>query len=445
MRQTPSAVLAAIICATAATEVGRPCQAAGALTREKVIEMTMQPYDGPSVPGVDTTTLERKVMCGYQGWFTCEGDGAGLGWNHYRKGRGFEPGRCTIDLWPDVSGLDNDEKYPTAFRHADGRVAHVFSSFNRKTVLRHFQWMRDYGIDGAFVQRFATSTRRPQHLRRVNTVLSHCREGANRAGRAYAVMYDLSGVRAGQMQRVVDDWKLLVGKMGITRGGADRAYLRHKGKPVVAVWGIGFKGRPYTLAECMRLVEFLKNDAMYGGCTVMLGLPTFWRTLTRDSVRDKTLLEIVEKADVVSPWTVGRYRDPKGVVRHAGACWKPDVEWCLARGKDYLPVVFPGFSWFNLKGEKFNIIPRLKGRFLWKQYVEAKQAGATMIYQAMFDEVDEATAIFKCTNDPPVGASRFLTYEGLPADHYLWLVGEGGKLVRGEIEATEGMPVRPAK
>src|SRR5215218_672113 len=26
-------------------------------------------------------------------------------------------------------------------------------------------------------------------------------------------------------------------------------------------------------------------------------------------------------------------------------------------------------------------IPRLKGRFLWKQYVEAKNAGATMLYQ----------------------------------------------------------------
>jgi len=33
------------------------------------------------------------------------------------------------------------------------------------------------------------------------------------------------------------------------------------GQTVVAVWGIGFNdGRDYTLAECRRLVEFLKND-----------------------------------------------------------------------------------------------------------------------------------------------------------------------------------------
>ena len=51
----------------------------------------------------------------------------------------------------------------------------------------------------------------------------------------------------------------------------------------------------------------------------------------------------------------------------------------------------------------------------------------------MFDEIDEGTAIFKCTNDPPVGASSFLTYEGKPSDHYLWLTGQGAKLIREEM------------
>lgn len=416
-------------------------------TRADVIERTMQPYDGPHAAGVDVSTLTGKVMCGYQGWFTCEGDGARRGWTHYGRRGQFKPGRCTIDFWPDVSDLDEDEKYATAFKHADGRTAHVFSSITRKTVVRHFEWMRDYGIDGVFVQRFAGETFGPLGLNHCTTVLGNCREGANRHGRTYALMYDLSGLREGQMQRVIDDWKLLVDRMRLTRDEDDRAYLHHNGKPVVAVWGIGFNdNRKYTLDECARLVDFLKNDETYGGCTVMVGVPTYWRTLERDSVPDKALHEIIKMADIVSPWTIGRYRSPDEASQHARQTATPDLDWCRQHGKDYLPVVFPGFSWHNLKPESpLNVIPRLGGRFLWSQYAAAKKAGASMIYQSMFDEVDEGTAIFKCTNDPPVGESPFLTYEGLPSDHYLWLVGMGGRLLRGEIEARDELPERESQ
>ncbi len=51
---------------------------------------------------VDPSTLTGKVMCGYQGWFHAEGDGAGLGWVHYGRGEP-RPGRCSIDFWPDMS------------------------------------------------------------------------------------------------------------------------------------------------------------------------------------------------------------------------------------------------------------------------------------------------------------------------------------------------------
>jgi len=183
-------------------------------------------------------------------------------------------------------------------------------------------------------------------------------------------------------------------------------------------------------------VKFLKE----GDHTVMLGVPTGWRPLNRDAVRDKALHDVILQADVVSPWTVGRYRTPKHVVRHAERDWAADIAWCKAHGKEYLPVVFPGFSWHNMKPDSPpNVIPRLGGEFLWTQYVEAKKAGATMVYQAMFDEMDEGTAIFKCTNDPPVGKSTFITYEGLPSDHYLKLVGEATKMIRGEAPLPEEM------
>jgi hypothetical protein len=412
-------------------------------TRAEVIAAT-KPYDGPTARGVDRSTVAGKIMCGYQGWFTAPGDGSGRGWRHYPSRGHFKPGSCGIDLWPDVSELGADEKYATPFRHQDGRVAQVFSSHNRQTVLRHFRWMAEYGIDGAFVQRFAVETLDPKDLRHCNTVLAHCREGANRSGRCYAVMYDLSLLPEGGVRHVIEDWKLLVGHMCIGRDPKDAAYLRHKSKPVVAVWGVGFNdGRKYTLAECERLVDFLRHDKEYGGFTVMLGVPTGWRTLDQDSVQNPALHRIVGKADIISPWTVGRYRTPEGVEDHARRRWQPDLAWCKEKGQDYLPVAFPGFSWHNQHPKSpLDEIPRLKGRFLWKQYLEAKKAGATMLYQAMFDEMDEGTAVFKCTNDPPAGESHFVTLEGLPSDHYLWLTGVGGRLLRGEIAGNEELPRR---
>ena len=397
------------------------------------------PYTGPSVKGVDTSTLTGKVMCGYQGWFNVEGDGAERGSVHWTKRRGpLAPGNAKIDLWPDVSELTADERFATAFKHADGRAAEVFSSFKQATVLRHFQWMRDYGIDGAFVQRFPTDLRDANGLRHANTVLANCREGANRSGRAYAVMYDLSGLRAGQTQEVIADWRSLRTRMHIIE---DPAYLRHRGRPLVAVWGIGFNdGRAYTLEECKALIGFLKQD----GCSVMLGVPTGWRDLDRDAVKDTALHDVLRLADVVSPWSVGRYRNPAEAKRHGEKTWQPDIAWCAEHKMDFLPVVFPGFSWSNMVGKNFNEIPRLKGEFLWSQFVAAKRAGAGMIYVAMFDEVDEGTAIFKCTNDVPSGgADRFVTYEGLPSDYYLRLTGDGAKLLRGELPVSDEPP-KPA-
>lgn len=44
---------------------------------------------------------------------------------------------------------------------------------------------------------------------------------------------------------------------------------------------------------------------------------------------------------------------------------------------------------------------------------------ASILFIATFDEVNEATTIFKSTNEPlPSGGKRFLTYEGLLSDHY---------------------------
>ncbi|MDB6018223.1 MAG: hypothetical protein JWR19_2712 [Pedosphaera sp.] len=400
------------------------------------------PYKGAVVRDVDTQTLVGKVMCGYQGWFGTPGDGsAGHNWRHWTKHHGpMEDGNAKVDLWPDVSELSPSERFPTGFKMANGRPAEVFSSYAKPTVLRHFQWMQDYGIDGVFVQRFAVELHDQNNLEHCNTVLANCREGANLHGRTYAVMYDLSGLPAGHIEEVMNDWRELRKQMTIT---ADPAYLHQGGKPVVVVWGIGFNDhREYTLAECRRLIEFLKGDIEAGGCTVMIGVPAYWRELNRDAVNDPKLLEVIGMADIVSPWTVGRYTDVSGAANYAKNTLTPDLAWCRQHKIDYMPVAFPGFSWYNMNGREFNIASRSHGQFLWSQILGAKQAGASMVYVAMFDEVDEGTAIFKCINNVPVGReSKFLSFEGLPSDYYLKLVGAGVKLIQGKmpIEAAKNM------
>jgi hypothetical protein len=378
-------------------------------------------------------------MCGYQGWFNAPGDGSQRGWVHWSNGN-MEPGRATVDLWPDVAELGADERFPTGFRYSDGRVADVFSSYNAKTVARHFQWMQDYGIDGVFLQRFANGIGNPVIMDHYQKVLQNVRDGASQHGRVFGLMYDLSGTRTGDVQKVIDDWKHLFDQNHLT---GDRRYIHQDGKPVVAVWGLGFNDkRDPLLSDGLRLVRFLKSDPIYGGNMVLIGVPARWRTDDTASVPLAEFRKVLVAADIIQPWSVGTCRTLDEVTQSESQLWADDMEWCRANHKLYMPVVYPGFSWHNLrKGQTpSDQIPRLGGRFLWAQYSVAKKLDVRMVYQAMFDEVDEGTAIFKCdSNAVPdgQGKSRFLSYGGLPSDFYLQLVGEATRLIRGEMAVND--------
>jgi len=384
----------------------------------------MTPFDGKRVPGADPSTLNGKVVCGYQGWFLAPGDGSGAGWVHYGNGV-FEPGNATVDLWPDMTEAGPDERYPTDFKLADGSPATVFSSYNAKTVDRHFKWMADYGIDGAFLQRFATELKSPGGYDHLNAILDNVRRGANAHGRTWSVMYDLSGLQQGEIDSVViEDWKRLVDRMEITK---DPSYQKQNGKPVVTIWGVGFdENRAYTLDECAKLIDFLKHDPKYGGNCVMLGLPYGWREQVRDSVKDPKLHDVIRMADIVSPWATTRYNSIESFHNDLPIYQQPDLAWCTENKLDYMPVIFPGFRWKNLEATRgrpnhSNEIDRMKGQFFKAQGDALVASGVKMLYVAMFDEIDEGTAIFKCANNAPEG---FGTFDGMPADTYLRLAGE---------------------
>lgn len=384
------------------------------------------------------------IMAGYQGWFNAAGDGGNRNWNHFVARGELAPGNCKFDLWPDVS--EYKKTYPTTFTLPDGKPAELFSSYDESTTDLHFKWMKQYGIDGVFMQRFLSDVKRPVGRHHNNTVLAHALDAARKYGRAISVMYDLSGMQDADTTTFFNDWKNLVDSMKVTNRGSKQTYLYHNGKPLVVLWGIGFgDGRRYTLAACERLVDFLKNDPEYGGCSIMLGVPTYWRDFGNDTGKDPHLHDVLRKADIIHPWMVGRYNEtsyakfPQRI--------KEDIDWCKQNKVDYVPVVYPGFSWHNMYAKgPLNQIPRNRGQFFWKQLTGALSAGAEMIYVAMFDEIDEGTAIFKIAKQPPSGASNFVSFEeNIPSDYYLYLTGYAGRILKKQVPYQEQVPAPPAK
>lgn len=379
------------------------------------------------------TVSPGLVMAGYQGWFNTPGDGADRGWHHYERNGRFEPGYCKFDLWPDMA--EYEKKYPTPFHFEDGTPATVFSPYDESTVNLHFKWMKAYGIDGVFMQRFVAEIRSASGKKHFNKVLLSAAKAALQYDRTIAVMYDLSGMTSGDADVLINDWKELMGITHFTARPRDSNYLVNDGKPVIAIWGVGFDdGRKYTLDDIERLIKFFKSDEG-GNCSVLLGVPTYWREQGRDCIDDKKFLDVIQMADIIHPWFVGRFNE-EGYDR-----FKPlignDLSWCQTHEKKYMPVVFPGFSWNNMlpPDRPSSTIPRNNGNFLWKQFQGATSQGAQMIYVAMFDEIDEGTAIFKIARDVPVGKSKFVALEeGLSSDYYLWLTGEAARMMKGGIQ-----------
>ena len=381
------------------------------------------------------------IMAGYQGWFRAQKDEQIFP----------DESQVRIDIWPEVN--EYEKTYPTGLKLTDGSTARFFSSTDKSTVDLHFKWMKEYGVDGVFMQRFFNTTKSGNDRTAATGVLRNAFEAASKYERAIAVMYDLSGLNPSgeDCSSIIEDWKYLVDSLNVTNQKGTKTYLHHNGKPLVAIWGIGFPDRPYNIRNIgiQRLIDFLKNDPKYGDCSVMLGVPTFWCTLNSDCVNDPYLHEIIKQADIVMPWMVQRFTPllHNDMDRYRDLILG-DIKWCKNNKIDYVPCVCPGFSWHNLSRIEFpndakpvGSIPRQGGLFYWQQMSTAILAGADMIYVAMFDEVNEGTAIFKCTNNPPVSkVAQFINMDGKPSDYYLRLTGAAAKMLRKEKPLSLKLP-----
>ena len=219
-------------------------------------------------------------MSGYQGWFDAPEDGAGRGCYHYGKAGKFEPGFCKVDLWTEMT--EYEKQYPTAFKFEDGSVANSFSSHDESTLKLHFKWMKEYGVDGAFLQRFVNELKSESGRVHFNKVVQSASKSALEYDRTICIMYDLSGMRSKDLDLVIADWKMLKNQYGYDKRTHYSNYLFDGNRPVVAIWGVGFNdNRKYNLDDARRLIQFLKSDEA-GNCSVLLWISTYWREQGKD-------------------------------------------------------------------------------------------------------------------------------------------------------------------
>ncbi|WP_298646185.1 glycoside hydrolase family 71/99-like protein [uncultured Proteiniphilum sp.] len=435
----------------------------------------------PHKEGEPFDSYRGLVMAGYQGWFNTPDDGADRGWYHYRESNMFAPGprRNSIDMWPEMR--EYEVKYTTDnFILPNGQKAQVYSNYDKSSVMLHFKWMKEYGIDGAFMQRFVGEViDNPSGKNHFDAVLGYAMEASNTHQRALCVMYDLGGFVPDRLAKTLDDAQTIMNTYQLKDRTKQKFYLHQNGKPLITVWGVGFNdGRPFSLTDVESLVNGLKEM----GYSIMLGVPTYWRERRNDALPDPKLHEIIRSADVIMPWFVGRYGMNNFPDFHT--LIESDIQWCKTNNVEYAPLCFPGSSDLNMHPHNIDRNERYGGQFLWNQMYHSIKSGAQMLYMAMFDEIDEGTALYKTLNQKDVPGNEpeepyYVTYRGgnysigsqpitnlpgandwckrvpdelnitflgiednLPTDHYLWLTGQGRKMLRGEIPLKQTLPVR---
>jgi hypothetical protein len=392
----------------------------------------VSPYRGPAYMGegkVDASTILGKVVCGYQGWFRTPGDDVDTGWEHYIPDWGGEmkPAKIAIDMWPDMTEFTPAEQHAApGFTNPDGSQATLFSSKCWRTVLRHFQWMQAWGIDGAALQRNADDLLDPdpEYLRD----LSYMRSAANLTGRCYYIEYALKiPTKAADLPAIAEDWRMLNEVMHITE---DPAYLHEGGKPVVGVYGFypSQIDSPETGSAVLDIFQKGPHPAFVAGAGLWA-----WRTSLSPSWKD-----LIYRMGSYQPWNTGNAQGPAGPNTDYWAADKADLE---KHGVIYQPELYPGGSDDNRshRSSHGNHNARNKGSFFWSQFVTAAGIGAKWAFVGMFDEMDEGTEIFKVTSAPPSQA-YFIGYEGLPSDCYLCFTQEGGKMMRKEIPLSRAKP-----
>lgn len=345
----------------------------------------------------------NKGIAGYQAWFRASNNDSE--WVHWGGNGSANPkaDALSFEIYPHVDDyLDNGATlYQSGLGDlGNGDKALLFNSTDPAIVDTHFSWMQQYDLDGVAVQRFYSATSVAKTTAR-NT-LQLIQEKAEKYNRIFYVMYDFSGCGTRDAASFIRDIQLDFIYNVEDKGVASSANYAHaNGKPVVCMWGIsGEPNSGYVYGStATALIQWFQSRGYY----VIVGTPDNGYT-----DRTGTNLTPFTIADMVSPWTVGRY-DQNGAANWLNYQVPKDLAFCNQYGLDYQPVVFAGFGWTNMGNNgPINAFPHNAGQFLWTQAHLLKSKGVSNIYFAMFDEYDEGTAFMKGAAD----------YFEIPTDQY---------------------------
>lgn len=292
-----------------------------------------------------------------------------------------------------------------------------------------------------YFQRFASSVKRNQVVaKQLNGIADKVRRSAEKYGRKFFIMYDVSGWDNFGTELIEDLDTNLKGVLNIFNSPA---YARQNEKLVICIWGFGFTNRPDNPSGSLNVINELKRRGFY----VIGGVPKSWRTGNGDS--RSTYLNVYSTFDMIQPWDVGSFRGVDGA-KNQQSLLRTDYDYCKNRNIDYQPVLFPGFAWSNWNNGSRNQIARLHGDFMWQQFVNLREIGIKNAYVAMFDEFDEGTAISKAAEDSSMipNDQYFLTLNAdgvhVSSDFYLRLVTAGKNMINGNtaLMQTHNVPFR---
>ncbi|KAG9094943.1 hypothetical protein FRC06_010317 [Ceratobasidium sp. 370] len=243
-------------------------------------------------------------------------------------------------------------------------------------------------------------------------------------GDEWAHWYDLAGVPSHQIEQwILGDWEFMINQKHVLDSPA---YVREHGRPVIALWGVGFKYANQDPQAVLNLIY--KLSEMVGGAYVILGVPVTWQK------QDNSWQTVYKMADALAPLSVGTLVDEESVNNWSKDVQQPAIQSLKGGSKkvDYVSVVWPGHEGHLMRnGISAPSAPRRDGAFLWRQVYNAHRDGARLIYAEMFDGFDDGTALL-----PSIGA----TQSGTPSDWYLRICGYASEALKGEKHLYEDLP-----